>query len=112
VGLATNNVQNLFTPFGDGDVLKICTLLAQILQMGTAPSHELCLEMAPTKAARAIGINNYGISPRKVADLVILEARSATEAIAAAPVGRTVIKQGCIVSRSQRVQQFVGVGNE
>ncbi len=112
VELATNNVQNLFIPFSDDDVLKICTLLAQILQMGTAPSHELCLEMAPTKAARAIGINNYGISPRKVADLVILEARSATEAMAAAPVGRTVIKQGCIVSRSQRVQQFVGVGNE
>jgi cytosine deaminase len=31
VGMATNNVQNLFTPFGDGDVLKICTLLAQVL---------------------------------------------------------------------------------
>jgi cytosine deaminase len=112
VGLATNNVQNLFTPFGDGDVLKICTLLAQILQMGTAASHEHCLEMATTKAAQAIGINHYGISPGNVADLVILDARSATEAVAAAPVGRTVIKQGRIVSRSQRVQQFVGVGNE
>lgn len=42
VGLAVNNVQNLFTPFGDGDVLKICTLLAQVLHMGTVASHELC----------------------------------------------------------------------
>ena len=107
VGLATNNVQNLFTPFGDGDVLKICTLLAQVLQMGTATSHELCLKMATTNAAKAIGIDKYGIAPGKVADLVILEATSATEAVATAPIGRTVIKQGQIVSRSQRVQQFL-----
>jgi cytosine deaminase len=40
VGLAVNNVQNLFTPFGDGDVLKMCTLLAQVLQLGTTASHE------------------------------------------------------------------------
>ena len=110
-GLATNNVQNLFTPFGDGDVLKICTLLAQVLQMGTAASHELCLEMATTRAAQAIGIDSYGIAPGKVADLVILDATSATEAVAAAPVGRTVIKQGRVVSRSQRVHHFISVGN-
>jgi cytosine deaminase len=109
VGLATNNVQNLFTPFGDGDVLKICTLLSQVLQMGTAASHELCLEMATTGAAQAIGIDNYGIAAGKVADLVMIDAKSATEAIASAPVGRTVIKQGRVVSTSQRVQQFVNV---
>ena len=107
VGLATNNVQNLFTPFGDGDVLKICTLLAQVLQMGTVTSHELCLKMATTNAAKAIGIDNYGIAPGKVADLVILEATSATEAVATAPIARTVIKQGQIVSRTQRIQQFL-----
>jgi cytosine deaminase len=111
-GLATNNVQNLFTPFGDGDVLKICTLLAQVLQMGTAASHELCLEMATTRAAQAIGIDSYGIAPGNVADLVILDATSATEAVAAAPVGRTVIKQGRVVSRSQRVHHFISVGND
>jgi cytosine deaminase len=111
-GLATNNVQNLFTPFGDGDVLKICTLLAQVLQMGTAASHELCLEMATKRAAQAIGIDSYGIAPGNVADLVILDATSATEAVAAAPVGRTVIKQGRVVSRSQRVHHFISVGND
>jgi cytosine deaminase len=62
-GLAVNNIQNLFTPFGDGDVLKICTLLAQVLQMGTAQAHELCLEMATTRAAKAIGIQGIRRSP-------------------------------------------------
>ena len=100
VGLATNNVQNLFTPFGDGDVLKICTLLAQVLQLGTTASHRLCLEMATTRAARAIGIEDYGIEVGKVADLVLLDANSVSDAVAAAPLNRTTIKGGKIVARS------------
>lgn len=106
VGLATNNVQNLFTPFGDGDLLKICTTLAQVLHMGTAASHQLCLEMATTQAAQAIGINEYGINPGKVADLVILDATSVSCAIATAPIGRTVIKNGRVVAQSKLERQF------
>lgn len=101
VGLATNNVQNLFTPFGDGDVLKICTLLAQVLQLGTTASHQLCLEMATSKAAEAIGIHDYGIAVGKVADLVILDAHSVSEAIATAPIDRTTIKGGNIVAQTK-----------
>ncbi|HEY9642357.1 MAG TPA: amidohydrolase family protein [Coleofasciculaceae cyanobacterium] len=106
VGLATNNVQNLFTPFGDGDVLKICTLLAQVLQLGTIASHQLCLEMATTQAAQAIGIHNYGVAVGKVADLVILDAVSVSEAIGSAPVGRTVIKRGQVVAASRLERKF------
>jgi cytosine/creatinine deaminase len=100
IGIAVNNVQNLFTPFGDGDVLKIATLLAQVLQMGTADSHQLCMEMATIRSAEAIGIRNYGVKVGNAADLVILEAESVTEAIATAPVGRVVIKHGRVVAKS------------
>ena len=100
-GLATNNVQNLFTPFGDGDVLKICTLLAQVLQLGTTASHQLCLDLATVKAAEAIGINNYGIEVGKAADLVLLGTSSVSQAIAISPSDRTVIKQGKIIAKSE-----------
>lgn len=106
VGVATNNVQNLFTPFGDGDVLKICTLLAQVLHLGTARHHKQCLAMATTQAARAIGFSHHGIAPGKVADIVILNAHSVTEAIATAPIDRTVIKRGRIVAQRKCEQQF------
>ena len=106
VGVATNNVLNLFTPFGDGDVLKICTLLAQVLQLGTTSSHELCLNMATTQAASAIGLAHHSIEAGKIADLVLLNASSATEAIGTAPVGRTVIKDGRMVVQSKCDQQW------
>lgn len=100
-GIATNNIQNLFTPFGDGDVLKICTLIAQTLQLGTVQSHHQCLAMATTVAARAIGVANYGIAPGNRADLVILDADSVSDAVGTAPAGRTTIKNGKLVAQSQ-----------
>lgn len=106
VGLATNNVQNLFTPFGDGDVLKICGLLAQVLHMGTTASHALCLEMATIRAAQALGLEAYGLEPGKAADLLVLDATSVSEAIGVAPVGRTVIKNGRVVAQSKLERQF------
>jgi cytosine/creatinine deaminase len=112
VGFATNNVQNLFTPFGDGDVLKIGTLLAQVLQMGTAAHHQQCLSMATTQAAQAIGISRYGIQPGNIADLVLVDAGSVSEAIGAAPPGRTVIKNGRIVAHTQLSRQFLNQNSQ
>lgn len=100
-GVAINNIQNLFTPFGDGDMLRICTLLAEVLQLGTRDSHQLCLEMATTRAAKAIGIRDYGLAVGNPADLVLLGSTSVSEAIAAPPTDRTVIKQGAIVAQSK-----------
>ncbi|MGF1520952.1 MAG: amidohydrolase family protein [Leptolyngbyaceae cyanobacterium] len=101
VGTATNNIQNLFTPFGDGDVLKISTLLANVLQLGTTASQQFCLDAVTKTAAQAIGIPNYEVEPGGAADLVILDAASASEAIATAPPSRTVIKSSKVVSRTQ-----------
>ncbi len=105
--IATNNVQNLFTPFGDGDPLKICTLLAQVLQLGTSAHQVQCLEMATTRAARAIGIRYHSIAVDHPANLVILNARSASEAIGSAPVDRITFKDGKLVSRTDVRRQLI-----
>ncbi len=105
-GIATNNVQNLFTPFGDGDILKIGTLIAQTLQLGTALSHQLCLDMATSQVAKAIGIHNHTLAVGQPADLVLLAAHSPSEAVATAPVSRTTLKKGKIVSQTQLQRTF------
>ncbi len=106
VGLATNNVQNLFTPFGDGDLLKICTLLAQVLHLGNVSQHHLCLEMATQSAAQAMGIKHYGLTVGHSADLVILGAETVSEAVGSAPIERTILKKGRIVAQNKLERQF------
>ena len=96
---ATNNVQNLFTFTGDGDVLKVGTLLCQTLQLTSESNAALCLEMATTTAARALNVS-HSLAPGMSADLVILEGASALEIVAAPPVERTVIKKGKVVART------------
>lgn len=107
VGLATNNIQNLFTPFGDGDVLKIGTLLAQVLHLGTTARHEQCLKFATTEAARSIGISNHGLEVGNVADLVLLNASSVSDAIGSAPVERLVIKRGQPIVQTKLEKQWL-----
>ncbi|MEO1294709.1 MAG: amidohydrolase family protein [Cyanobacteria bacterium J06636_16] len=109
VGTATNNIQNLFTPFGDGDPLKIATLLANVLQIGTTTGHQFCLDTVTKTAAQAIGIPNYQVEPGGASDLVILDAVSASEAIATAPPSRTVIKAGKVVSQTQMQKMAWGI---
>ncbi|MEL6321782.1 MAG: amidohydrolase family protein [Cyanobacteria bacterium J06626_14] len=106
VGAASNNVQNLFTPFGDGDMLKVATLMAQVLQLGTPKHHEFCLEMVTTQSAKAIGISDHGISVGNRADLAIVCAATVSEAIGSAPPERTVIQNGSVVAR-RRISQYL-----
>ena len=97
---ATNNVQNLFTFTGDGDVLKIGTLVCQALQLTSENDARLCLEMASTTSARALNVPTQTIAEGMPADLVLLQGSSAMEILAAPPIERIVIKKGKVVSKS------------
>ena len=68
---ASNNVQNLFTFTGDGDVLKIGTLLCQILHLTSENSANQCLLMASEIAAKALGVKHF-LGENQPADMVIL----------------------------------------
>eukprot|EP01135_Chromosphaera_perkinsii_P009566 Nk52_evm16s1810 gene=Nk52_evmTU16s1810 len=99
VAIATNNLQNLFTPFGDGDILKICYLAAVALQLGTPESHKICLEMATVNAAKALSVGNYGIDKGNEASLVVFETvKSVSELIGAFPMQRVVVRRGQMIS--------------
>lgn len=79
----------------------VYALVAQTLQLGTPSRHVQCLEMVTTRTAQAIGIDHYGIEPGKAADLVIIEAKSASATVGAAPLGRITLKGGQVVSQTQ-----------
>jgi cytosine deaminase len=105
---ATNNVQNLFTFTGDGDVLKIGTLVCQVLQLTSESNTQLCVDMATTHAAKALGVEGHAIAVGSPADMVILasEGPSSMQLLAAPPVERTVIKRGRIVSETLFQRKF------
>ena len=77
--IATNNVLNPFTPYGDASLLRMANLYANILQIGP-DGFATCLDLVTTSAACLMGITDYGLSPGNRADLVVLDADQEMEA--------------------------------
>jgi cytosine deaminase len=82
--VATNNVQNPFTPFGDASLLRIANLYANAAHAGIS-EFDACLDLVTDLPARLMNLKDYGTEVGNPADLVILDTDSGRTAIAALP---------------------------
>jgi cytosine/creatinine deaminase len=80
--LATNNVLNPFTPFGDCSLMRMANLYANVAQIGRPGDLQACLDMVTTLPARLMNASNYGIEVGHPADLVVLDSRDGAMAVA------------------------------
>jgi len=80
--ISTNNILNPFTPYGDGSLIRIANLYANVCHVSRPSDLAGCLDMITGAAARLIRLGDYGISIGGPADLVCLDARAPAEAIA------------------------------
>ena len=72
--VATNNVLNPFTPYGDANLLRMANLFANVCQVARPAELAGCLEMVTGEAARIMRLADYGIRVGGSADLVLLDA--------------------------------------
>lgn len=79
--IASNNVLNPFTPFGDCSLIRMANLYANVAQVAPfdLPS---CLDMVTTLPAKLMKLQNYGIAVGNPADLVVLDCQDPTGAVA------------------------------
>jgi cytosine/creatinine deaminase len=80
--IATNNVLNPFTPYGDCSLVRIANLYANVVQRGTAKDLSECFAMVSDRAARILRRDDYGIAVDNPADLVVWNAKTPAEVIA------------------------------
>ncbi len=80
--LSTNNVLNPFTPFGDCSLIRLANLYANVCQVGTSAGLADCLAMVTTLAAQVLGCSDYGLTVGNPGDVVLLDARDASSAVA------------------------------
>lgn len=80
VALATNNVLNPFTPYGDGNLMRIANLYANVAQLSRDDDLAAAFDMVSSAAAAMMG-RPYGIAVGGTADLVLFDATSPTEAV-------------------------------
>ena len=80
--ISTNNVQNPFTPYGDCSLVRMANLYANVAQVAAETDLASCLDLVTASSARLMRKDDYGIAPGLRADMVVLDAGSAAEAIA------------------------------
>jgi cytosine deaminase len=80
--LATNNVLNPFTPFGDCSLIRMANLYANIAEIGATGRSASVSRHVTTLPARLINASDYGIAVGHPADLVVLDSRDPAMAVA------------------------------
>ena len=107
VVISTNNIVNPFTPYGHPDLLRQLLVSAMAMHLGNLDQLAWLPELVTTNAARAIGVEGYGLAEGCRADLVVLDARDAAQAITEQSEKLYVIKNGRVVARNSRVSELL-----
>lgn len=102
VCIATNNIRNAFTPYGNGDIVQTAMLAIPVGHLGGADDLPTVLPMITTNPAKAMGLDDYGIKEGNKADLVVLDTKVKNNAIIDIPERLYVIKDGRVSVENTR----------
>jgi cytosine deaminase len=92
--ISTNNVLNPFTPYGDGSLLRMANLHANVLQVSQTHRLAECFRMLTSRSARLLNLPDYGIAVGNPADLVVIDAQSLEQAVTEICEPLAVFKRG------------------
>ena len=105
VALASNNVRDAFRPLGNFDLLEEALILAFGAHMDSVAELDALLAMTTTHAAQALRLPAYGLMPGAYADLVVLDAPTASAAVAGQVDKNYVFQRGRLVATNRTLRE-------
>ncbi|MFZ5733402.1 MAG: amidohydrolase family protein [Pseudomonadota bacterium] len=94
-----DNIRDSWWPYGDGDLLERAMIIGYRSGFSIDADLAFALEMVTANAARALGLETYGIVEGGAADFVVLDAANVQEAVVARPKPRDVYKNGRLIAQ-------------
>ena len=95
----SDGIRDTWGPYGNADMLERAMLLVLRNNFRRDDEVEYALEVCTQGGADVMGLPDYGLEEGDFADLVLVEAETAAEAVAARPVRKLVLKRGRPVAR-------------
>jgi len=102
VSLASNNIRNPFTPYGNGDLMQVAMLAIPVAHLGGADDLPTVLSMITTNPAKALKLKDYGIYEGAKASVVLLDTKRYQDAIIDVPARLLVVKDGNVTVELKR----------
>jgi cytosine/creatinine deaminase len=100
VAFGQDCVMDPWYSLGSGDMLEVAHMGLHVAQMTSQDGMRRCFEAVTTNAARILDLKDYGIAPGCHADLVLLQASDAVEAIRLRATRLAVIRRGKVVAQT------------
>jgi cytosine/creatinine deaminase len=94
----SDNIRDLWSPYGDGDMLARAMLLGWRCGFRNDEDLAIALDCASSAGAKALGAIRHGLKPGDPADLFTINAECPAEAVVSHPQRELVIKRGRIVA--------------
>lgn len=99
LALGNDGIRDLWTPYGDGDMLRRIGTVAFRDRLLADEEIELALTAGTLGGARVIGLTDHGIRVGARADLVTVDAATPAAAVVGVPTRKWVFKGGRVVAR-------------
>ena len=101
-----DDLMNMFYPFGQMDPMEVANIAAHAGHLTSPDQIQVAFDMPRYNAARNIGLEDYGIHEGADANLILLNATSAVDALRRKPERLYVIRQGEILVQNEVRTQF------
>ncbi|MEM8579460.1 MAG: amidohydrolase family protein [Pseudomonadota bacterium] len=101
VALGQDCVLDPWYAMGSGDMLDVAHMAVHCTQMGAGADKRTLLDAVTEVPARILGLEDYGLAEGCWADMVLLHAQDAAEAIRLRPARLKVIRRGVVISETQ-----------
>ncbi len=98
LGLGTDGIRDLWSPFGDGDMLGIALGFARLHGLRLDDELTTAVRLASSMAAPFVGRTSHDLVPGARADLVLLDAENVPDALVRVPPRELVVSGGRVVA--------------
>lgn len=94
VALGQDDVYDAYYPYGRCNMLEVAFLAGHLMWMMTKEDREALYDMITVNPAIILRLQDYGMAPGKVANLVVLNAKDTREAFASHSAPDIVVRNG------------------
>ncbi len=100
IGFGSDCVMDPWYSLGKADMLDVAHMGLHVGQLSSRADMAWCLAAVTANPAAILGLEDYGLEKGKAANMVLLQARDAIEAIRLRPARLAVIRQGRVIART------------
>ena len=97
-----DDLQNMFYPFGNMDMLSVANFVAHAAHMSSPKEIQDVFDLPRYRAAKVLRLDDYGLNEGAKANLVLFNANSAADALRRQPERLFVIREGEVLVQSER----------